>query len=319
MFCDLRVTTNKNHILPDTLTDLLHILKLHVSSNLAIMHRDGGKVSYFISDVNIDEPKNLACVYITRHDENGSDPAFSTKMETGTYKTKVLEKRADQGNAAGAHLVFHLTPRNVQNGHMYYAAVESSEGLGRSISQSLLRSIFNDIYVKSPTSMMGTRTTSSRVKAESYRPLFDLLGMPVEFIDADLAKGQGVDLKVIRSTPQNSLGRAASDFQSEETVVLKPSSGQPFPKSIAELKKILKAIPGQKLTARFSYRHNGIQQPVHFKFEGESVVLDDLLVQSTLVGPTSQKMAHITDSGKVNSEFMALLKKVLLDKINGMS
>lgn len=319
MFCDLRIKTNRQHILPDPLEVLLGILQSHIATSIALMQRNGGKVSYFISDVQVDLAKQTACVYINRHDENGRDRAFSERLASGTYQTTILAKTSAQGNATGAHLLFHLTPRNVAEGHSYYSAVEAADGLGLSISQALLRSVFKDISVSSPTSLMARRTTSTAKKPETYRPIFDLLGMPIDSINTDLAAGHGVDLRVVRSSPIGSLGRAASKYQAEEAVILKPTPNDSLPNTLQGVMDVFRAIPGVKKSGRFSFKHNGVQQPVHFKFEGENPILDQLLVQSNMVGPTSGQMADITPQGLVNSEFVVLLNNVLLDKISNLS
>ena len=57
MFCDLFVSTNKQHILPAPLRDLLEVLKTHLASNTVAMLREGGRLSYFISDIVFDDEK----------------------------------------------------------------------------------------------------------------------------------------------------------------------------------------------------------------------------------------------------------------------
>ncbi|SPF79167.1 hypothetical protein ALP8811_03105 [Aliiroseovarius pelagivivens] len=318
MFCDLFVSTNKQHILPAPLKDLLGVLDTYRLTNSTAMDREGGRVSYFISDIVFDDSKDLAFLYVGKHDENGSDPAISTKQSAGSYDTDIIEKKVNQGNAAGGHIAIHLVPRNTKDGHLYYTAVEASEGLGRSICQALLRYVFNEIYVNDPQEMTAKRTTSTAKKAEPYRPLFEFLGMPKDFIEADLAKAHGVDLKIVRTKPTGTMGHAAASLQAEEAVVLKPSKEQGFPKTIDGIKNIIKAVPGKLLSGRFSYKLNGTTQPIKFKIVDGTVLFDELLIQKMIVGPISSKMATITPDSKIHSEFSELMAKVLVDKINSL-
>lgn len=318
MFCDLFVSTNKQHILPAPLRELLEVLKTYLASNTVAMHREGGRVSYFVSDVVFDDEDKMAYLYVGRHDENGSDPAISTKEKAGIYSTHIVQKKRNQGNATGAHIAIHLDSKSTKDGHSYFAAVEAADGLGRSISQALLRFVFSEIYKNDSEKMKAQRTTNIAKKAEPYRPLFEFWGMPKDFIEADLAKAHGVDLKVIRTKPTGAFGHAATSFRAEEAVVLKPTKDQGFPKTIKGIKDVIKAVPGDLLNGRFSYKLNGATQPIKFKIIGESVYLDEFLIQKMVVGPTTSKMANITPDSKVHSEFIGLMAKVLLDKINSL-
>ena len=165
---------------------------------------------------------------------------------------------------------------------------------------------------------MAKRTTSSAKKAEPYRPLFDFWGMPKDFIEADLAKANGVDLKVIRTQPTGTFGHQASSYRAEEAVVLKPTKHQAFPKTIQGIKDVIKAVPGSLMSGSFSYKLNGTTQPLKFKITGGNVHLGELLIQKMVVGPTTSKMANITPDSKVHSEFIGLMAKVLLEKINSL-
>lgn len=318
MFCDLFVETNKQHMLPAPLRDLLEVLQTYLASNTVTMVREGGHHSYFIADIVFDDSKKMAYLYVGKHDENGSDPAISTKQSTGKYSAHIVQKKSNQGNATGGHIAIHLDAKSTKDGHTYYAAVEAAEGLGRSICQALLRYAFNEIYVNEPSEMTAKRTTSSAKKAEPYRPLFEFWGMPKDFIEADLAKANGVDLKIIRTKPTGSFGHAATSYRAEEAVVLKPTKDQGFPKTIQGLKDVIKAVPGNLMSGRFSYKLNGATQPLKFKIVGDTVHLDDFLIQKMIVGPTKTKMASITPNNKIHPEFTALMTKVLLDKINDL-
>ena len=69
------------------------------------MHREGGRLSYFVSDIVFDDTKKIAYLYIGQHDENGSDPAISTKEKTGKYSTHIVEK-----NQTKATLLADISP-----------------------------------------------------------------------------------------------------------------------------------------------------------------------------------------------------------------
>lgn len=318
VFCDLFVKTNKKHILPTQLSDLLFVLQTKIKNNIFEMVREGGRIAYYVGDIEIDEDNNLATLYICQHNKSESDPAFSEKNEdSGRYDTEIIKKTENQGAATGGHIVVHLDGKPTDEGFKYLALVENVSGLGRSISTQLLRSIYNDIYVSDPKEMMAVRTTGSKTP-EPYRPLFEFWGIPKELIENDLLKSLGVNMKVIRISPQKNMGHAASELRVEESVTLFPTKETGFPKDLNGILDIIKSVPGKLSGVTYAYKLNNTQQTLRFKFDGDIPFLDDAMVQKVEIGPTKSAMALITKNGKCHKEFKGLIKKAVLDKLSSL-
>ncbi|MEM8541961.1 MAG: hypothetical protein AAGF25_13490 [Pseudomonadota bacterium] len=314
--CDLVVTTNKKHILPWKLEELLALLQDKQGTYSYEMSREGGGVIYYISDVKVDQHKRLATLYVCRHDKTESDPAFSEKSKSGAYNHTIIEKTNEQGAASGAHVVVHLDGKKVDDGYRYLAAVEDASGLGRNICQQVMRAAFNILYTNEQHLMTQSKTTGNPNKKFPFRPLFEFLGIPKDFIEADLLKSAGVQLSLVRLKPQSHLGQAAADFRAEETVVLHPSKQMKFPNTLAQLIDVIKDVPGQLGKATYAYKIGNSTQTLRFKMKGHNVFLDDALVQKHPIGPTKNAMASISSDGRIIDEFASLLSSYLLGRVS---
>ncbi len=254
------------------------------------MRRDGGLHMYFISDILIELDKKLVTLYMCRHNQNESDPAFSEADEgTGYFKTTILQKTEQQGAAHGGHLMVTLTGLPVDEGFRYFCAVEDATGLGRSLASQLLRYAFDAIYRDDPQSMTAIRQTGKKSKPEPYRPLFDFWGVPAQNLEAELQAGVGNDLRLVRLEPLKAVGQAATALKVEEFVVVLATRDKPLPKTIPEIKKLIMSIPGKVSKATYAFRRNGAQQRISFRVVGDDVFLDEKFIQKEIIGPNSRK------------------------------
>ena len=315
------VTTNKKHVLPEHLLTLLKLLESKLDVVDTSMSRDGGKRQYNVTDIRIDEDNSIAMLYICKKDEFDPDPAFSKSIGKGKFATRIVEKEEGEGGGSGAHVAIHLDPKPIQDGHSYYAAIESATGLGRSVTQDLLRAAFKAIYDNDQQSMTSYRTTGSTKKPEPYRPMFEVSGMPKDFLEDDLKKGIGVGLYMQRYVKETKIAGQVSKLRSEERLALLPNPEEKalLPKSVDGLKSLIKGIQGRATSAEYRYKRDGRPHKIKFRIVGTTVTLDEFLVMSIDVGPTKAKMAAMSKDGNIIDEFAVLLQASLLAKIASLN
>jgi hypothetical protein len=122
------------------LLDVLRVVeKLHKSAG-ALRENRARTETYYLADVDIDEPNGKAVLLLNRSDRLGADQAISAPKTKGH---RIASKTANEGNDFSAHLTLKL---NHQKGakNVYLALLEDTPGLSSGNAAFLLNFVFRE-------------------------------------------------------------------------------------------------------------------------------------------------------------------------------
>lgn len=188
------------------LLDLVKILKAERDAGRFRTAGDrSGNLWHFLGPVEIDEDDQTATLLIRRSDKRSPEYGYSDTLD-GTLR--VLEKGANEGGDAAAHLIVSLKPSEPNT---YIAVLEGVAGLNHRNVISLLNNLLSAYYKAHPKAFTfpdpaGAKTKDGEIRQHEFKPRFAMIGHISDQLKQDLENGTIGDIELKTSELHSTVG-----------------------------------------------------------------------------------------------------------------
>lgn len=309
-FYDLQVVSRAQHARMPPARELLQVLADERTAGRYRTAGDrAGNLWHFLGPIEFDDANEVATLLIRASDKRSPEYGYSN-VNDGSLR--VLEKDAQEGGDAAAHLVLSLRPSEPDT---YIAILEGVSGVTHRNVISLLNNLLTGFYQRNPARFTyldpaGAKTRDGQPKHHEFKPRFRLVGHISDQLHQDLENGTIGDIELKNSRVHSTIGN--DPFIRSKSFRLTLSVEQNIPKQNV-LNRIVAAIQSKHATydkARIYFK----DQTGHAKsveIDVETGAVEQSYVQARRIAPIFPPLRMTTDV--ILPRVADPMKQILLD------